>query len=84
MKLNVKSNWGHLSYFLNNKELPLKGQVELTSGEIVDIINENKDFEVPDMGHTYKGTTRIPKCVIEFNNQKITVELTELDIKRIV
>ena len=84
MKLKIKDNWGHLSYFLNSVELPLKGQVELVSGEVVDIINEYKEFEVPDMGNTYRGTTRVPKCVINFNNQKITVELTELDIKRIV
>ena len=84
MKLKVRNNWEYLTYTFKNKEIDEKkgGKVLLTTGEIVEYKSIGKNKSYNDMGHTYSTTQYVLMATIEYNNQKIDVELRQLDIEK--
>lgn len=80
MKLEVFNNWENLSYYLNDKQIPITGKVKLTNGDVVNYINEQRVATVHDMGNSYEVVQNIHIAIINYSNSEIKVNLTELDI----
>ncbi len=86
MKLYVKNDWEEIRYYFNHVPLDetKDGEVILTSGEKISYKSVKILRSYSDHGHESNVTAYKLKATIEFNGEKIEVDLEQLDIAKIL
>lgn len=85
-KLEVKNNWGRLTYFFRGERIDetQDGEVLLTTGERVRYLSRSRRVTVGDHGGSYDVIQRYLAAQIEYNGQAIEVDLDTLDIEEFI